>query len=97
MAESATASSRSTACPPAVAVAVTVLFWSSSFPGIRAALEPIEVSRAVTALYLVSPMATILGAVWLHELPSSLALAGGTVAIAGVIVVNTLGKASHGR
>jgi drug/metabolite transporter (DMT)-like permease len=91
------------AISPAPRSAIVAVLYLGVFPAAIAyaawssALARIDVSRAVTALYLVPPMATILGAVWLHELPSPLALAGGTVAIAGVTVVNTLGKASHGR
>jgi drug/metabolite transporter (DMT)-like permease len=63
MAESATASSRSLAFSPAVAVAVTVLLWSSSFPGIRAALIGFTPGQLAALRYLVASGVLVLLAV----------------------------------
>ena len=50
------------------------------------------VSRAVTMLYLVPPVATLFGWFFLGEEPTLLALAGGLIALLGVIVVNRWGR-----
>ena len=50
------------------------------------------VSRAVAMLYLVPPVATFFGWIFLGERPGPTALAGGVLALLGVIVVNRWGK-----
>jgi drug/metabolite transporter (DMT)-like permease len=50
-------------------------------------------SRAVTFLYLTPVIATLIAWLWLNERPSSLALIGGGVVLAGVVIVNRFGKA----
>jgi drug/metabolite transporter (DMT)-like permease len=57
------------------------------------ALARLPVSRAASFLYLVPPIATGLAWAWLGEAPGAEALIGGAVALVGVILVNTLGRA----
>jgi terminal-alkyne amino-acid exporter len=49
----------------------------------------LNVSRAASALYTVPVVAILIGWIWLDELPSVTAIAGGAVAICGVILTNT--------
>lgn len=46
------------------------------------------VARTTSFLYFVPPLATCIGWLWLGEWPSWLAVAGGAIGIAGVILVN---------
>ncbi len=51
---------------------------------------------SVTASFLyVSPvLAILIAAVWIHEIPTALSLVGGVIALVGVVIVNTLGRAA---
>lgn len=49
-------------------------------------------AQAASFLYLIPPVATLTAFVWLGEVPSPIALFGGTTALVGVLVVNTLGR-----
>ena len=49
-------------------------------------------SRGVSFLYLVGPMAFLIAWAWLGEVPSLLSFIGAGIVLAGVIVVNTLGR-----
>ena len=49
-------------------------------------------SRGVSFLYLVGPMAFLIAWIWLGEVPSLLSFIGAGIVLAGVIVVNTLGR-----
>ena len=55
-------------------------------------LSQMPASRAAVFLYLVPAIAIAIAFVWLKEIPSQLSLIGGSVALGGVILVNTLGK-----
>jgi hypothetical protein len=56
------------------------------------ALAHIPASRAASFLYLVPLLALGIAWVWLGELPPLLALPGGALVLAGVMVVNARGR-----
>ncbi len=51
-------------------------------------LAKFPASRAANFLYSVPPLSTLLGFLWLGEVPSLIAIVGGAMALIGVIVVN---------
>lgn len=58
------------------------------------ALSRVPASLLGTALYLEPPIAIAIAFVWLGELPASLTILGGVIAIAGVVISSVWGKAS---
>ncbi|QFU14850.1 DMT family transporter [Microvirga thermotolerans] len=52
------------------------------------ALSRLPASRASNFMYCVPPVATLLGFLWLGEVPTPLGIVGGAMALAGVAVVN---------
>lgn len=52
------------------------------------ALSRLPASRASNFLYVVPPVATLMGFVWLGEAPGVLGIAGGALALIGVAIVN---------
>jgi drug/metabolite transporter (DMT)-like permease len=52
------------------------------------ALTRMDVGRATTALYLVPAAAILIALVWLAQVPGPLEVAGGAIALAGVLVAN---------
>lgn len=63
---------------PAALAYVTWAYVLARFPA----------SRAASFLYLVPGVATLIAWLWLGEVPGWLALFGGVIALAGVIIVN---------
>jgi drug/metabolite transporter (DMT)-like permease len=52
------------------------------------ALSRMPAGRASNFLYCVPPMATLMGFLWLGEVPTPLGIIGGALALAGVVMVN---------
>ncbi|HEY8564712.1 MAG TPA: DMT family transporter [Beijerinckiaceae bacterium] len=52
------------------------------------ALSRLPAARATNFLYCVPPFATLIGYVWLGEVPTLLGVVGGLMALGGVVVVN---------
>lgn len=52
------------------------------------ALSRLPASRATNYLYCVPPVATLIGWLWINEVPTTLGLIGGALALAGVVIVN---------
>lgn len=86
------------AIPVASRASLLALLYLGIFPAAIAyaawsyALAHFPVGRTTMSLYLVPPIATALTIVWFGIWPVPTALIGGGVAIAGVILVNTLGR-----
>jgi drug/metabolite transporter (DMT)-like permease len=68
-------------CPAAVAY----LAWGY-------VLSHASASRTVSLLYLIPVFAIFIAWIWLREIPEPLSLLGGALALAGVLVVNLLGR-----
>jgi drug/metabolite transporter (DMT)-like permease len=59
-----------------------------SYAAWATALSRLPAARASNYLYLVSPVATAIGFAWLGEVPTTLGIIGGVLALGGVIIVN---------
>lgn len=82
------------AAAPADLAAVLYLGLVPSFVAYGAwavVLSRLPAGRAANFLYLVAPIATLIGFVWLGEVPTPLGVLGGILALAGVVVVNGRG------
>jgi len=86
--------------PPSALVALLVLGIVSSALGYATwsvALQHAPIAQTTVALYLVPVVALALAWVWLGERPSLLALAGGLLAVIGVVVVRRPRQGSSTR
>ncbi len=70
-------------CPAAMAY----LAWSY-------VLSHAPASRTVSLLYLIPVFAIFIAWIWLREIPQPLSLVGGALALAGVLVVNLMGRSA---
>jgi drug/metabolite transporter (DMT)-like permease len=66
-------------------IAVAYITWAY-------VLSRLDASRAASYLYLVPVVAILCGWIGLRETPALLALAGGALALSGVVIVNTQGR-----
>jgi drug/metabolite transporter (DMT)-like permease len=73
---------------------LTAVIYLGIVPGLIAyaswavALSRLPAGRASNFLYCVPPVATLIGFVWLGEVPTFLGIIGGVLALGGVVVVN---------
>ncbi|WEK49749.1 MAG: DMT family transporter [Candidatus Kaistia colombiensis] len=77
--------------PPAVIGSIAYLVVLPTVIGYLTwaiALKRFPASRASNYLYCIAPTATLIGYLWLGEVPSLLGLLGGAMAIGGVLIVN---------
>ncbi len=51
-------------------------------------LARLPAARAANFMYCVPPVATLLGFLWLGEIPTPIGLLGGLLALGGVVLVN---------
>ncbi|MCL6567660.1 MAG: DMT family transporter [Deinococcota bacterium] len=84
----------------AKASATLSVIYLGVFPGALAyltwtyALSRAPASQVTSFLYVNPVIAAAIAYFWLGEVPTSLTIIGGAIALAGVVVVNTLGKVS---
>jgi drug/metabolite transporter (DMT)-like permease len=89
--------------PEAPASATIAVIYLGVFPGAIAyvlwsyALARMPASLLATFLYISPALAIAIAWMWIGEVPTLITLVGGTLAVAGVIVVNTLGSGGTQR
>jgi drug/metabolite transporter (DMT)-like permease len=85
----------------APASATLAVVYLGLFPGAVAyaawtrVLARAPASIAGNALYAIPPLAILIGALWLGEMPSALSVGGGALTLAGALVVHLKGQAAR--